>query len=153
MHVRPATPADIAGVASLVQAYWAFESIPDFDPARVEACLRQLLAEPMLGACWVAQSEHRLCGYLIAVYVFSLEHGGLMAEIDEVYVAAEQRHSGCGSALLARAERDLTERGLVRLQLQLAVNNDLARNFYRTRGFTSRAGYEIHDKPLGRRLK
>jgi GNAT superfamily N-acetyltransferase len=148
MLIRLAVTADIAGVASLAEQYWEFESIHGFDGPRIKALLRRLLSEPERGACWVAEADGRLCGYLLAVYMFSLEHGGLMAEIDEVFVAAQQRSMGVGALLVAQAERDLVVRGLVRLQLQLGVENARARVFYERHGFRRRAGYELLDKAL-----
>jgi GNAT superfamily N-acetyltransferase len=148
MLVRLATVGDIAGIASLAERYWKFESIDGFDRARIEALLGDLLSGPQRGACWVAEADGRLCGYLLAVFMFSLEHGGLMAEIDEVFVSQEMRSAGVGSFLVAQAERDLVRRGLVRLQLQLGVDNHRARRFYERHGFRRRAGYELLDKPL-----
>ena len=148
MSVRVAVMEDISGIASLVESYWEFESISGFDRTRVETLLGQLLAEPERGACWVAEQGGRLCGYLLAVYMFSLEHGGLMAEIDEVCVSPECRSLGIGSLLVAGAERDLAQRGLVRLQLQLGVDNSRARHFYERHGFGRRSGYVLLDKPL-----
>jgi ribosomal protein S18 acetylase RimI-like enzyme len=148
MLVRRATPGDVAQVAALVEHYWEFESIGGFSRPRIEALLGGLLADPERGACWVAEADGRLCGYLMAVVMFSLEHGGLMAEIDEVFVSREMRSAGVGSHLVAQAERDLAERGLVRLQLQLGTDNHRARLFYERHGFRRRAGYELLDKPL-----
>jgi GNAT superfamily N-acetyltransferase len=148
MQVRLATPADTPSVASLVGRYWEFESIGGFDPPRIEALLGGLLAQPERGACWVAEADGVLCGYLLAVFMFSLEHGGLMAEVDEVFVLPHMRSAKVGSLLLARAERDMAERGLVRVQLQLGVGNQRGRLFYERHGFRRRAGYELLDKPL-----
>jgi GNAT superfamily N-acetyltransferase len=146
--IRPATTGDIAGLAPLVQSYWEFEAIAGFDRARIETLLHTLLAAPQSGACWVAESQGRLCGYLLAVFMLSLEHGGLMAEIDEVFVSREMRSLGVGSLLLARAEEELGQRGLVRLQLQLGSLNERAGLFYARHGFRRRAGYALLDKPL-----
>jgi GNAT superfamily N-acetyltransferase len=148
MLIRPALTADIAGVTSLAEQYWKFESIHGFDRPRIETLLRQFLCEPDRGACWVAEAGGRLCGYLLAVYMFSLEHGGLMAEIDEVFVSEQERSMGIGALLVAQAERDLAIRGLVRLQLQLGVANARARAFYERLGFRRRAGYELLDKAV-----
>jgi ribosomal protein S18 acetylase RimI-like enzyme len=148
MLIRAAAMADIAGVASLVERYWEFESIVGFDRPRIETLLGRLLSEPQRGACWVAESGGQLCGYLLAVFMFSLEHGGLMAEIDELFVSHDMRSAGAGSRLVEQAERSLAERGLVRLQLQLGVDNERARQFYERHGFRRRAGYELLDKPL-----
>ncbi len=148
MLIRFASTDDAAAIAALVERYWEFESIEGFDPLRVATLLAQLISEPQRGACWVAETDGRLCGYLLAVFVFSLEHGGLMAEIDEVFVSDEFRSAGLGSLLVTRAERDLAERGTVRLQLQLGVHNESARRFYQRHGFLRRAGYELFDKAL-----
>jgi GNAT superfamily N-acetyltransferase len=148
MTIRLATVGDIAAVAGLVERYWEFESIGGFDRLRIEALLRGLLSAPERGACWVAETEGGVCGYLLAVFMFSLEHGGLMAEIDELFVSHDMRSAGVGAAMVAAAERDLAGRGLVRLQLQLGVNNERARLFYERLGLSRRAGYELLDKPL-----
>jgi len=147
MEIRLAAVGDAAAIAALVERYWVFESIGGFDQRRIEALLGGLLSQPERGACWVAEGEGRLCGYLLAVFMFSLEHGGLMAEIDELFVSPEMRSAGVGTLLVAAAERDLTGRDLVRLQLQLAVDNERARLFYQRLGFLPRA-YELLDKPL-----
>ena len=148
MLIRFASVDDVAAIAALVERYWEFESIEGFDRLRVATLLAQILSEPQRGACWVAEAHGRLSGYLLAVFMFSLEHGGLMAEIDEVFVSDEFRSAGLGSLLVTRAERDLAERGMVRLQLQLAVHNGSARRFYERHGFRRRAGYELFDKAL-----
>jgi GNAT superfamily N-acetyltransferase len=146
--VRPAAASDIPQLLALVRRYWDYEHIGAFDALRVELLLQQLLSEPRLGAACVAEAEGHLTGYLIAVTVLSLEHGGLMAEIDEFFVLPEARAHGVGTRLLEAAEAVLAARGCVRLQLQLAVGNAAARNFYERRGYRARDGYRLLDKPL-----
>jgi hypothetical protein len=79
VNVRPAASNDIPPLLALVRRYWEFEGIEGFPALRVELVLQRLLAEPWLGAVWVAESDGRLVGYLIAVLVLSVEHQGLMA--------------------------------------------------------------------------
>jgi GNAT superfamily N-acetyltransferase len=149
VDIRAATPSDIPGLLALVRRYWEFEAIEGFTALRVELLLKRLIATPHLGAAWVAEAEGRLTGYLIAVTVFSLEHGGLMAEIDELYVLPEARSRGVGARLLATAEAALAAEGCVRLQLQLGAANAAARGFYERRGYRARDGYRLLDKALG----
>ncbi len=106
------------------------------------------MATPSLGAGWVALHDSQLCGYLIAVYVFSLEHGGLMAEIDELFVLPSHRATGIGGRLLRTAEEALGRSGCVRIQLQLGAGNESARAFYHRHGYRERSAYELLDKPL-----
>jgi GNAT superfamily N-acetyltransferase len=135
VQIRPASTADVAGIALLVRHYWELECIVGFDQSRVTHVLRELLSKPDRGAGWVADSDGRIGGYLLAVFVFSLEHGGMMAEIDELFVAPTQRSTGVGSLLLEAAQRDLAASGTVRLQLQLNVENKRGRQFYLRNGF------------------
>ena len=148
MTVRPAARSDVPQLLALVRRYWDYEHIAGFEALRVELLLQQLIAEPRLGAAWVAETGGRLIGYLIAVTVLSLEHGGLMAEIDELFVLPEERSRGVGGRLLAAAEAALTAGGCARLQLQLAVTNSAARSFYQRHGYAGRVGYELIDKAL-----
>lgn len=148
MRVRHGVVADISGIVAMVERYWRIEAIPGFDRRGVETTLAALLAHPERGACWVADSGSGLCGYLTAVYMLSVEHGGWMAEIDEFFVEAERRSQGLGVRLLAAAEQEMAGKGVLRLQLQLRHDNAAARVFYERSGFRRRADYELFDKPL-----
>ena len=151
MNIRLAAASDIPALLALVRRYWDFERIEGFTALRVELVLQTLLADPRLGLVWVAETEGHLEGYLIAVLVLSVEHQGLMAEIDELFVVPPARSRGIGGRLLAAAEAALTARGCVRLQLQLGLANAAGRAFYQHRGYGARAGYELLDKPLAGR--
>ena len=147
--VRRATSADIATLLPLIQAYWHFEAIDGFDPDRVAAQLARLLADKGLGAGWLAFVDGVAAGYLLAVQVFSLEHLGLTAEIDELFVRADARASGIGRRLLQAAEAEFTARGCTNVSLQLGQGNDAGRAFYRRQGYGPRTGFELLDKMLG----
>jgi GNAT superfamily N-acetyltransferase len=148
VNARPAAPADIPQLLTLIQRYWDFEGIAGFDAQRIEPLLRRLLGTPALGAAWVAEARGQLLGYLIVVQVLSVEHQGLMGEIDEFFVVPEARARGVGTALLAALETALAGSGCVRVQLQLGVANFKARAFYQRYGYAARDGYELLDKPL-----
>lgn len=148
MHIRRAALPDVPQLLSLVRRYWEFEGIEPFEALRTELVLEGLVRQDARGAIWVAEADGRLVGYLILVFVVSVEHGGLMGEIDELYVCEGQRGCGTGGALLAACEAELRQRGCVRLQLQLGLTNQAARDFYTRRGFGARAGYTLLDKPL-----
>jgi ribosomal protein S18 acetylase RimI-like enzyme len=140
--------ADIPPIAKLVERYWEFEAISGFNRLRIEALLKDLLSLPERGAAWVAENNGRVCGYLMAAYIYSVEYGGLMAEIDEFFVLPDTRSAGIGSSLLAAAQRDMAARGITRLQLQLGVDNQRGREFYQRQGFRRRERYELFDKSL-----
>ena len=148
MRIRAAVETDIPQLLSLVRRYWQFEDIEGFDALRIELLLKRLLTQDTLGRDLGGGGRRPLDAYLVLVYVLSLEHQGLMAEVDEFFVLPQARSRGVGSALLAAAEEALRQRGCVRLQLQQALSNEAARLFYTHRGYRCRAGYELIDKAL-----
>jgi GNAT superfamily N-acetyltransferase len=146
--IRTASPNDVPALVNLVEQYWSFEDIAGFDARRVERLLHAALFAEGRARCWLAEQAGEVGGYLLAVLVFSLEHGGMMAEIDEFFVTPAFRRHGIGAALLLKAENVLQESGVRRLQLQLGSGNARARDFYAARGYARRAGFELWDKAL-----
>lgn len=146
--IRQTEIKDIPALLQLVDEYWRFEDIRGFDPAQVTSQLERLLADPALGNCWIASTDRDAAGYLLAVYVFSLEHLGLTAEIDEFLVLPSFRGRDIGSKLLKIAEEEFVRRRCTNVSLQLGRGNEKARAFYRQHGYGERAGYELLDKML-----
>ncbi len=110
--IRPLTAKEIPALLPLVEQYWLFEDIADFDPARIGRELERACADPKLASGWIAFARGAAVGYLLAVYVFSLEHLGLTAEIDEFFVLPSARGKGLGDALLQLAEAEFVRRGM-----------------------------------------
>lgn len=146
--IRAATLDDIDGLVDMVERYWRFESLPGFDRGSVGRCLEQLIVNESLATVLLASEGQHPCGYLLSAYVFSLEHGGLTAEIDELYVEPAHRSKGLGSALLASAEATARARGCGNLSLQLGRHNERARQFYRVHDFRERSAFELLEKSL-----
>lgn len=146
--IRLAHISDIEALSSLVELYWSFENLPGYRRPRILALLAELLAQPRQGHCWVAEVQDRLVGYLLAVYVFSLEHGGLMAEIDELFVIPEKRSARIGAALVDEAIHAMARRGIARVQLQLGIDNVGGKRFYERHGFQPHSGYGLWLKSL-----
>lgn len=151
MNLHRAGPADIPALLPLVERYWAFEGLDGFQADSLGAALDRLLASPELGAAWMASEDRRAVGYLVVVFVFSLEHHGLTAEIDEFFVLEDHRGAGIGSALLARAEAESGLRGCSNISLQIGDDDGRALGFYRRHGYMPRAGFRLLEKDLPRR--
>jgi GNAT superfamily N-acetyltransferase len=96
--IRVADASDLSALTPLIERYWEFERIKGFDAARITTLLADLFRGPDRGQIWIAQLGGRSVGYLLVVYLFSLEHGGLMAEIDEFFVVPEKRSLKIGTA-------------------------------------------------------
>jgi ribosomal protein S18 acetylase RimI-like enzyme len=147
-EIRPIVAGDIPALLPLVEEYWIFEDVAGFDRIAVTRELERLCVDPKLGSGWIATLMGRPVGYLLAVYVFSLEHLGLTAEIDEFFVLPSARGKGVGDELLRLAEAEFVSRGCTNVSLQLGKGNDRARAFYRAHGYGERDGFELLDKML-----
>ncbi len=67
-----------------------------------------------------AKPLRALSAALLAVYVFSLEHLGITAEIDELFVLSSQGDRGIGAELLEVAESEFRRLGCTNVSLQLS---------------------------------
>jgi GNAT superfamily N-acetyltransferase len=146
--IRVADASDLSALTSLIERYWEFEHIKGFDAAHISSLVNELFRSPDRGQIWIAHVDGRPVGYLLAVYLFSLEHGGLMAEIDEFFVVPEKRSLKIGTALLGAATAAMAQRGITHLQLQLGSINSSGRRFYEKHGFEVLSGYGLLYKSL-----
>ena len=148
--IRTATAGDIAALLGLIREYWDFEHIDGFDPERLTPVLEELFARPGFGCTWIVEDGGRAVGYLAAVYVYSLEHAGLTAEIDELYLQPAFRAGGVGRRLVGAAEEEFARVGCTNVSFQIGRANEAARRFYERCGYTARDGYALMDKRIGR---
>jgi ribosomal protein S18 acetylase RimI-like enzyme len=146
-NIRSCTQNDVEAVVHLVERYWAFEGLAGFRAEVVRSLLSRLLRQPQLGVVLVASRNEEAVGYLLLVYVFSLEHSGLTAEIDELFVDERARSLGVGSLLLSEAERKASRSGCTNISLQISVTNDQAAAMYGRIGYRQR-GYRLLEKDL-----
>jgi GNAT superfamily N-acetyltransferase len=142
--IRLADASDLSDLTSLIERYWEFERIRGFDAAHITTLLNELFRSPDLGQIWVAKIDDHSVGYLLAVYLFSLEHGGMMAEIDEFFVVHEKRSLKIGTALLDAATTAMAQRGITHLQLQIRASNSSGQRFYEQHGFEVSAYGLLH---------
>jgi ribosomal protein S18 acetylase RimI-like enzyme len=147
--IREASTSDIERMLPLIEAYWRLDGIEGYDGARLRRQLEEFLSTPAYGRGWVATRTGESVGYLLCAFVYSFEHGGLMAEIDELFVDGPYRRRGIGQALLARARSSLTALGCICLQMQAADRNAPARDFYARQGFEEKTDYRLWLSPLG----
>jgi len=116
------------------------QSIEVFRPKRwqiaPEEAIRPLLAaaweHPETRAAFVAETEGRAIGF---VYAELKEIGHCSANINALFVHADERSRGAGQALLDVALDWCREHGANEVSLDCIWPNDLARSFYEHRSF------------------
>jgi len=130
----------------LARAYWKFEKIRGFQPKKHQKLITKILKKRCLGEVWVAEEGDRLIGYLVVVFLMSLEYGGISAEIDELYVDRPERGRGVGKALLKAAGKFLSQQEIVQISLRVGKSNHNAIRFYKKLGFRKRNEYLVMDR-------
>jgi ribosomal protein S18 acetylase RimI-like enzyme len=113
-----------------------------FEAERAERALRALLDDPSHGAAWILRADGRAVGYLIITHGYSLEFGGRLAVVDEVYAVPEMRGQGLGAQALALAEEHCRRHGIAALRLEVHHENRRAMELYERHGFAA------HDRHL-----
>lgn len=144
---RSARLEDLDDLLALQRAYYAEDGYP-FDPAAAREAFAQLLADPALGAAWIARARGgRALAYVVLTLGWSLEFGGRDGFVDELYVAPAARGRGLGRAGLAHAEAGARARGVRRLHLEVEDGKPGAHGLYRRSGFAAH-GRTLMSKPL-----
>jgi ribosomal protein S18 acetylase RimI-like enzyme len=144
--IRPLKSGDLPKLLKLAHAYWTFEKINGFRSKGYRGLAVKILKNPSLGRIWVAAGEGRLIGYLVVVFLISLEYRGMAAEIDELYVDRLDRGRGVGESLLRVAGKKLSLQGLGQMSLRVGKSNRRAIRFYEKMGFRKRNEFLVMDR-------
>jgi GNAT superfamily N-acetyltransferase len=132
--VRVAGAGDLAAVVGLL-ARQLHEHDVALAPDALERSVRTLLDDASLGRVLVACADGAIAGVAVLSFLFTLEHGGPAAWLDELYVARAHRARGIGALLVDAALRVARERGCVALDLGVEAGHDAAERLYERLGF------------------
>jgi len=132
--IRPATPADVPLILTLIRALATYERLADQVVAS-EADLRHSLFGPRPYAeVVIAESDGVPVGFALFFHNFSTFLGRPGLYLEDLYVASEHRGRGIGRALLGHLARLALERGCGRLEWWVLDWNEDAIRFYRSLG-------------------
>ena len=140
MTCRRAGPADEVQLAAMAHDFYAEERLP-YGPANA-AALRVLLADAAQGEVHLIEArgmEPRTAGFFVLTWCYSVERGGKMALLDELYVVPQARGRGAGQAALAAAADLARAAGCRGMLLEVDHVNDRARRLYLRAGFAALA--------------
>lgn len=133
--IRPAQPADLPALCSLLGDLFSIEADFKPEPALQRVGLERLLQRPADALVLVAELDGVVIGMCTAQVLISTAEGGEVALVEDVVVRTDHRGSGAGSALLAALETWCRERGIRRLQLLADRGNTPALDFYQRKGW------------------
>ncbi len=96
---------------------------------------RQLLDDPRLGLAWLIEADGEAAGYVALALGWSIEYGGRVAVVDELFVRADLRGRGIGRAALRLVKGAARRQRIRRLFLEVESYNRAAKRLYAALGF------------------
>lgn len=136
-QLAPLGPDDFPRVAPLVRRFYAHFGYPY--SARVQGrSFRQLLADPARGRAWLVTAGGAPAGYVVLTLGWSIEYGGRVAMVDELFVEAAHRGAGLGTWVLERMKAEAGKMGVRRLFLEVESYNRRAKALYVRCGYDDR---------------
>lgn len=133
-HVRPADGGDRTAIVALLARQLGEHDIA-LAPDVLARSVDTLLADPRLGHVLVGVVDDVVVGVAVLSFLFTLEHGGPAAWLDELYVDEAHRRHGLGVRLTEAAMQVARERGCVALDLEVEEGHDDAARLYARLGF------------------
>lgn len=133
-ELRPAERGDVGEIARIWQTGWVDGHLGHVDQRLVDARTaasflersERSLAQTTVASPGSPGPDDRVAGFVLVVD----------DEVEQMYVGADHRGSGCAARLLQAAERQIAASGSSVAWLAVVAGNDRARRFYEKRGWT-----------------
>jgi GNAT superfamily N-acetyltransferase len=109
----------------------------EISEAGLDAAVRGVIENPERGLFLVAYLDRRCAGVAYVSFVWTLEHGGFSAWLEELYVEPELRAGGIGTALLHAVLAECESLGCGALDLEIDADHERVRGLYERHGFTA----------------
>lgn len=148
--VRAATPADLATVAALAEAFiaeqrplrggeiWAGLDARRLSPERIAAALDGAPSSPAQHLVLLGCFDDHEVGFVLAS-IEAVANGDLLTRIHGLYVEPDAREVGVGSALLEAVLDAASAAGCAGVDATVLPGNRDAKNFFEMHGLVARA--------------
>jgi GNAT superfamily N-acetyltransferase len=109
--------------------------------AKIQRTVKMLSQKPDLGEICMIEQASKVVGYALLINYWSNEYGGLIVNIDELFIAANYRNQGIATQFIAY----LIDRNEQEVAFELEVNpeNKNAYRLYQRLGFTPYASKHL----------
>jgi ribosomal protein S18 acetylase RimI-like enzyme len=101
----------------------------------LKRALELFLRRSDLGFVWLAYADNEPAAVCVVSYAISTSIGGLVAKLDDVYVAPHLHGRGVGTQMLKSLIGELKRKRVRRIDTSVHNGNDAAANYYRKNGF------------------
>jgi ribosomal-protein-alanine N-acetyltransferase len=132
MTIRPATKSDLQQLRELRDEFQEELAKPHFLQEPWEAVATDVEETIRDGVVLIAEEDGAPAGYALASIV---PETPIRGHLYDVFVRADARKRGVGLALVAEVAKELRERGVTHLSLDVGIHNEGARQLYDRLGF------------------
>lgn len=134
LAIQTAEPADLAPILQLLNTQLREHGIVLTDQA-LQRATQGLIEDRALGRILTARLDGELVGVAVISFLWTLEHGGAAAWLDEVYVEPARRRDGIGRKLVEAAMQVARDSGCIALDLEVDAGHEAAERLYERMGF------------------
>ncbi|HEY7638120.1 MAG TPA: GNAT family N-acetyltransferase [Steroidobacteraceae bacterium] len=134
LAIETARIADLTPIVQLLRTQLAEHDVVLADQALLRAT-RGLIEDHKVGRILTARLDGELIGVAVISFLWTLEHGGPAAWLDEVYVEPTRRGGGIGRQLVEAAMQVARDSGCIALDLEVDAGHEAAERLYERMGF------------------
>jgi GNAT superfamily N-acetyltransferase len=134
MQLREAGSADVEALVELAAAQLAEHALP-FERDELRRTVRDALGNDR--GLWLLAlgAQGSAIGFAYLPFLWSLEHGGRVAWLEEMYVVESSRNRGVGAALVREACARTAAIGCKAIDLEVDDTHSRAERLYQREGF------------------
>lgn len=137
MRIEQAQKFDLNAVIALLANQFREHAIA-LERDQISEAVLGLLSDPARGAILLAHDPDPV-GVASLAFTWTLEHGGWVAWLDELFVVPDRRGCGIGRSLLLRAIETARNRGCRAIDLEVDADHSRAERLYQREGFVALA--------------
>jgi GNAT superfamily N-acetyltransferase len=134
--MRKASRDDVPRLVALMAEFYAEGAYP-LNHGRAADAFAALLADERLGHVWLIQSGLEDVGHVVVTLCFSMEYGGLIALLDDLFIQKAFRRAGLGTAALVEVRAFCANLGVRAVHVETGQDNAAAQGLYRRVGFVN----------------
>ena len=138
VQIREAVGAEHWHVVAILHQHLADHCLRP-PTAVLDAAVRVFMARPRLARILVAVLDDEIVGIAAMSFILTLEHGGLGAWLEELYVKPKYRDRGIGAKLVDAACAVATAQGARAVDLEVEAGHERAHHLYERCGFRRHA--------------
>jgi len=132
--MRRASPSDVPQLVAMMDEFHAEFGYPLNHQHATEA-FATLLADDRLGCVWFIQADGQDVGYVVLTLCYSMECGGAIAIVDDLFIRLPFRRAGLATAALAEVRAFCVRGGVRAIHVETGRDNAAALSVYRQAGF------------------